>query len=48
VLIVPLLTLGFGLELREGSGLSDLVPTCLDLLGLAKPAEMTGSSVVTS
>jgi 2,3-bisphosphoglycerate-independent phosphoglycerate mutase len=45
---VPLFVTAPGLELREGGGLADLVPTCLDLLGLPKPAEMTGSSVISS
>ncbi len=45
---VPLVITIPGLELREGCGLSDLVPTCLELLELPQPAEMTGSSVVSS
>ena len=32
-------------ELREGGRLSDLAPTLLDMLGLPKPAEMTGSTL---
>ncbi|MCA9510832.1 MAG: 2,3-bisphosphoglycerate-independent phosphoglycerate mutase, partial [Myxococcales bacterium] len=32
-------------RLRDG-GLADLAPTVLDLMGLAKPAEMTGTSLV--
>jgi 2,3-bisphosphoglycerate-independent phosphoglycerate mutase len=31
--------------LRQGGALRDLSPTILDLLGLPKPAEMTGSSL---
>jgi 2,3-bisphosphoglycerate-independent phosphoglycerate mutase len=34
-----------GVGLREGS-LEDVAPTVLDLLGLEKPAEMTGSSLI--
>ncbi|HEX2505992.1 MAG TPA: 2,3-bisphosphoglycerate-independent phosphoglycerate mutase, partial [Gaiellaceae bacterium] len=45
---VPLVVTAPGLALRDGAGLSDLVPTCLDLLGLEQPPEMTGSSVISS
>jgi 2,3-bisphosphoglycerate-independent phosphoglycerate mutase len=45
---VPLVVTAPGLTLRDGAGLSDLVPTCLDLLGLEQPPEMTGSSVISS
>ena len=31
---------------REGGELSDLAPTCLDLLGIEQPAEMTGTSLI--
>ncbi len=44
---VPLIVTRAGLELRGGGELSDLIPTCLDLLGLAPPPEMTGKSIVT-
>jgi 2,3-bisphosphoglycerate-independent phosphoglycerate mutase len=43
---VPLIVTAEGLELREGGELADLVPTCLDLLGLEQPLEMTGRSLV--
>ena len=43
---VPLLVTADGLALRPGGGLADLAPTCLDLLGVAPPAEMTGSSLL--
>jgi 2,3-bisphosphoglycerate-independent phosphoglycerate mutase len=43
---VPLVVTVPGLDLRDGAGLSDLVPTCLDLLGIEPPPEMTGSSVL--
>jgi 2,3-bisphosphoglycerate-independent phosphoglycerate mutase len=33
-------------QLRGGGALRDLAPTMLDLLGVAKPAEMTGSSLL--
>jgi 2,3-bisphosphoglycerate-independent phosphoglycerate mutase len=32
--------------LREGGILADISPTLLDLIGLAKPEEMTGSTLV--
>jgi 2,3-bisphosphoglycerate-independent phosphoglycerate mutase len=31
-----------GLELREGGALEDVAPTVLSLIGVEKPAEMTG------
>ncbi len=43
---VPLILSKKGVELAEGGGLSDLVPTALDLLGLSKPLQMTGKSLV--
>ena len=33
-------------ELREGGCLADLAPTMLELMGLPKPAEMTGESLI--
>ena len=43
---VPLIVAGAGdVELREGR-LCDLCPTMLDLMGLEKPAEMTGVSLI--
>jgi len=35
-----------GKELREGGRLSDIAPTMLQILGLEKPAEMTGNSLI--
>ena len=35
-----------GAKLRQGGRLADLAPTCLYLMGLKKPAEMTGESLV--
>ena len=44
---VPLIVAGAGeLKLRPGR-LCDLCPTMLDLMGLEKPAEMTGVSLIT-
>ena len=34
--------------LRDGGRLADVFPTVLDLLGLAKPGEMTGESLLRS
>jgi 2,3-bisphosphoglycerate-independent phosphoglycerate mutase len=45
---VPLVVTAPGLVLRDGAGLADLVPTCLELLGIEPPPEITGSSVVSS
>jgi 2,3-bisphosphoglycerate-independent phosphoglycerate mutase len=43
---VPLIVTVPGAQLREGGELSDLVPTCLELLGIEQPAEMTGRSLL--
>ena len=43
---VPLIATARGFELRDGGGLSDLVPTCLELLGIERPEEMTGRSLL--
>ncbi len=42
---VPLVVVGETRQLREGGELADLAPTCLELLGLEKPAAMTGRSL---
>ena len=42
---VPLILTAADLALRSGGGLSDLVPTALDLLGIDPPPEMTGRSL---
>ena len=43
---VPLLVMGVGdKELKKGK-LADLAPTMLDIMGLEKPAEMTGESLI--
>ena len=44
--VVPLIGIGLGnIALKEGK-LADLTPTILDLMGEAKPAEMTGESLL--
>ncbi|ODM26015.1 2,3-bisphosphoglycerate-independent phosphoglycerate mutase [Acetivibrio mesophilus] len=43
---VPLIAIGLGdIKLKEGR-LADLAPTMLSILGLEKPAEMTGESLI--
>jgi 2,3-bisphosphoglycerate-independent phosphoglycerate mutase len=37
---------GFGGTLREGGSLEDVAPTMLELLGVEKPPEMTGRSLI--
>ena len=44
---VPLIVTDEKARLRDGGGLRDLVPTCLDLLGIPQPPEMTGTNLVT-
>ena len=45
---VPLIIAGLGddVNLREGGRLADLAPTMLDIMGEAKPVEMTGESLI--
>ena len=38
---------GGNLQLREGGSLCDIAPTCLELLGIEQPKEMTGKSLIT-
>lgn len=42
---VPLVLVGKDAKLKEGR-LADLAPTMLDLIGIEKPAEMTGESLI--
>ena len=37
---------GNDIQLRSGGGLADIAPTLLDILNLAKPDAMTGSSLI--
>lgn len=43
--IVPLILIGKDAKLRKGR-LADLAPTMLDIMGLEKPKEMTGESLI--
>lgn len=43
---VPVIVTHEGATLREDGILGDLAPTILDLLGVEKPAEMTGTSLI--
>ncbi|MED1203788.1 2,3-bisphosphoglycerate-independent phosphoglycerate mutase [Heyndrickxia acidicola] len=43
---VPVIVTKKGIELRDGGILGDLAPTMLDLLGVKKPSEMTGISII--
>jgi 2,3-bisphosphoglycerate-independent phosphoglycerate mutase len=43
---VPLVLTIEGSRLRDGGTLADLVPTCLSLLGVPAPQEMTGRSLI--
>ena len=43
---VPLVVTDEALELREGGVLADVAPTVLELLGIERPPEMTGRSLI--
>lgn len=43
---VPVIVTKADVELRDGGRLADIAPTMLDLLGVGKPAEMTGESLI--
>ena len=38
--------LNYPCKLREGGVLADIAPTMLKMLGLQKPEEMTGESII--
>lgn len=42
----PVIVTKKGVSLREGGRLADVAPTMLDLLGVEKPVEMTGESLI--
>ena len=43
--LVPFIIIGADVKLREGR-LADIAPTMLDLMGLSKPLEMTGETLI--
>ncbi len=43
---VPLIVAGYPCKLRDGGRLADLSPTMLDIMGLPKPPEMDGESLI--
>jgi 2,3-bisphosphoglycerate-independent phosphoglycerate mutase len=43
---VPLIVTASGVMLRSGGVLADVAPTVLELLGIAQPPEMTGSTLL--
>ena len=43
---VPFLVVGKDCTLREGGRLADIAPTMLEIMGVDKPAEMTGESLI--
>ncbi len=43
---VPFIVVGKDCTLREGGRLADIAPTLLQLMGLEKPAEMSGESLI--
>jgi len=43
---VPFLYIGRKATIRQGGALRDIAPSILDVMGLGKPAEMTGESLI--
>ena len=43
---VPFVVVGKDCQLREGGRLADIAPTLLDIMGIEKPAEMSGESLL--
>ena len=43
---VPFIVAGYDCALRKGGRLADIAPTMLDIMGLMKPSEMTGESLI--
>ena len=44
--LVPFILCGAGTQLRRNGKLADIAPTILDVMGLQKPDEMTGSTLI--
>ena len=45
---VPFIVVGAATKLRSGGRLADIAPTMLDLMGIEKPAEMDGETLITN
>ena len=43
---VPFIVAGKDCQLREGGRLADIAATLLDIMGLEKPSEMSGESLI--
>lgn len=43
---VPVIVTDKNVTLRSGGKLGDLAPTILDIMGIQKPKEMTGESII--
>ena len=43
---VPFILVKKGVRLKDGGILADVAPTILDLMGIEKPEEMTGESLI--
>jgi len=43
---VPVIVTDKNVTLRSGGKLGDLAPTILDMMGIQKPKEMTGESII--
>ncbi len=46
--VVPLIVIGMPCTLKTDGRLADIAPTLLDIMGLPKPAEMSGESLIAS
>lgn len=44
--LVPVIVTKKGVSVRDNTALCDIAPTALDLLGILKPEEMTGQSII--
>ncbi len=44
--LVPFCVVGYDCQLKEGGKLADIIPSMLTVLGLEKPAEMDGESLI--
>lgn len=44
--LVPFAIYGYNCELKKSGSLCDIAPTILEILGIKKPAEMTGESLI--